>query len=193
MKKILFPVLFAFAMAACTTPIEQRPQPHFAYKAYPPVLLNVANIRVEEAYVSPGQPPHAEQLMPLPLPQAVADWAHHRFQATGSAGTAVITIKDASVVTQDLPRTKGVKGWITVDQAERFDAKIAIDMHVENMTSGENGSGTVNLTRGQSIGEDASIEDRDHIWTTMEESMLTDLDAGTQKMLRNRLPFLIKQ
>ena len=193
MKKILIATLTAFVLAACTTPIEQRPQPHFAYKAYPPVLLNVATIRVEEAYVTTGQPPHAEQLMPLPLPQAVSDWAHSRFQAVGQSGTAVITIKDASVVTTDLPRTKGVKGWVTVDQAERFDAKIAVDMHVENMTGGDTGSGTVNLTRGQSMGEDASIIDRDRLWTSMEEAMMTDLDAGAQKMLRSRLPFLVKQ
>jgi hypothetical protein len=193
MKKFTAIVIFtAFALTACVTDVASRPQPHFSYKQYPPVALNVASIRIDVVYKPPMQSPHVEHLMPLPLPQAVEDWAHSRFQASGTSGTAIITVTDASMVTQDLPRTKGMKALVTIDQAQRFDAHVAVDVHVEGLTSGETGSGNVILSRSQSIGEDASIGDRDQLWTNLEEAMMTDLDAGAQKMLHARLPFLIK-
>ena len=46
------------------------------------------------------------------------------------------------------------------------------------------------LRAAQTSGEDTSVEDRDIAWTKMAEGMITDLDAGTQKMLQDRLPFL---
>lgn len=194
MKKFAFllPVIAAALLTACTVDAPARPQPRFTYKQYPPVLVNVANIQVVEQYVSPAQKPNVEHLMPLPLPNAVADWARSRFQTTGSDGTLIITITDASMKEQFLQRTEGVRGIMTVDQAERYDARISVDFRVENMAMGETGSGQVNLTRGQSLAENASIQDRDMLWNSLSETMLTDLDAATLKMQRAKLPFLAK-
>lgn len=184
--------LALIALAACTVAPPERPKPNFAYKQYPATVLNVAEINIVEAYVPPMRAPNVEHMMPQSLNAAVAEWARTRFRAGGSDGTVTITIQDASVIGQDLNRTNGVKGWFTVDQAERFDAKVLVEMKVEGVALGSTGSGTVRVERGQTIAENVSILDRDRAWTSMSETILLDLDAGTQQMLQNRLPFLVQ-
>lgn len=191
MKKIFAACAFVLFAAACAMQAPERPQPHFAYKQYPPIKVDVAVIEVKENYRMPMNTPNVEHLMPQPLPQAVADWARSRFVAVGSAGTMTITVGDASVVRKDLPRTNGVQGWFTVDQAERYDAKVAIDFRVDG-SGFQSGAGNAAVTRGQSIGENASVQERDRTWTKMEEAMMTDLDAATQKMLQERLAFILR-
>lgn len=190
-NKIAF-VLVALFVAACAMNAPSRPQPHFVYKQYPPTVLGVATIQVVQEYAMPSNDPNIEHLMPLPLPTAVADWARTRFQAGGSDGNLIITIKDASIKGQDLPMTKGVKGMFTIDQAQRYDGKINIEFRIDGTVAGSGGSGMVSVNRGQSVAENTSIQGRDKAWTSMEEAMLLDLDANTQTMLRNRLAFLIK-
>lgn len=182
----------ALLLASCTLPNETRPQPHYTYKDYPPTTLGVATIQVMQDYVMPAQDPHVEHLLPQPLPSAVADWARTRFKAGGADGNLIITIKDASIVGQDLPKTSGVKGWFTIDQSQRYEGKITVEFRIDGAKDGAGGSGTVLVNRGQTVAENSSIQDRDRTWTGMEQTMISDLDANTQRMLQNRLPFLIK-
>ena len=188
----VFAVMAAVTVAACTMNVPERPRPQFAYTQYPPTVLNVAEINVVEAYAPPMRLPNVEHLMPEPLTQSVATWARNRFRAGGADGVVTITVSDASVTAKDLSRTQGVKGWFTVDQAERFDARVLVEMQVDGVALGSTGSGTVRVERGQTVAENASVQDRDRVWTRMSESILLDLDAGTQQMLQNRLPFLLQ-
>ncbi len=198
MKKLILSGCAALAtiglIACANTMTGPRPTPRYSYTQYPATTLGVANIQVVEAFSSPMAQPNAEHLMPEPLPQAVANWARTRFKAGGGDGTLVITINDASVVQKNLQRTTGVKGWFTVDQSERYDAHIQVSFAVQGTTTaGTSGSGSVNVNRGQTIAEDASLQDRDRTWTSMAEAMLTDLDAGTQQMLDQKLAFLLQR
>lgn len=185
--------LIAVSLTSCAVSPPQRPQPNFAYKQYPVTVLNVAQIDVVEAYTPPMRAPNVEHLMPQSLSTSVAEWARTRFKTGGTDGVVTITIRDASVVAKDLNRTEGVKGWFTVDQAERFDARILVEIKVDGLALGSTGSGTVRVERGQTIAENVSILDRDRAWVSMSEAMLTDLDAGTQQMLQDRLPFLVQK
>jgi len=191
MKKLIL-IFAALMLASCNTvaPV-QRPVPRYVYQQYPQVLLNVGNIEVVEAYTTPSDGMHAEQMMPDPLPRAIATWARDHFKANGGNGTLTITVKDASVLKRDLQSMGGFKGAITVEQAERYDAKMLVEFKVDGNGSGPDGSGVVNVARGQTIAENASLQDRDLIWTKMAEAMMIDLDAGTQKMLSSKLSFLL--
>lgn len=191
MKK-LFAFAAAFALVACNTlaPVE-RPTPRYIYQQYPPVVLNVGNIEVVEAYTTPSDGQHAELLMPEPLPNAVANWARSHFKANGGNGTLTITVKDASVLKKNLESAGGFKGAVTIEQSERYDARILVEFNVNGNGTGPDGTGMVNVARGQTIAENASLQDRDLIWTKMAEAMMIDLDAGAQKMLNSKLSFLL--
>jgi hypothetical protein len=193
MKKLSI-ICAAILLAACAnTETHPRPVPQYVYQQYPVAQLNVGSIQVVEAYTMPMNKPNAEQLMPEPLPKAVANWARGHFKATGGDGTLTITIKDASVVEQDLKRSKGLKGAVTIDQAELYNAHILVEFSVSNMSSGKEGSGQVNVSRSQSIAENASLQDRDVLWTGMEEKMMLDVDAAAQTMLQQKLGFLLQK
>lgn len=191
MKKILM-IVAAVVLTSCNTIVPaQRPTPRYVYQQYPVAMLNVGNIQVVEAYTSPSDGMHAEQLMPDPLPTAVATWARNHFKANGGNGTLTITVKDASVLKKDLQSAGGFKGAMTIEQAERYDARILVEFKVDGNGTGPDGTGMVNVARGQTIAENASLQDRDAIWTKMAEAMMIDLDAGAQKMLNSKLSFLL--
>lgn len=191
MKKFALALAAVLLVAACAnTTTVPRPVPNYAYKKYPPVLVDVASIQVVD--YSPGmRAPNVEHLMPQPLPAAVSDWASTRFKAVGTQGVLTITVRDASMVGKDLNRSGGIRGVFTIDQAERYDAHIAVEFRVESgLTSG---NGSVEVNRGRTIAENASLQDRDRAWTEIEENMLIDLDAATLTMLSNRLPNLVRK
>lgn len=141
-------------------------------------------------YVPTMQQGHVEHLMPQPLPAAVSEWARTRFKAVGTKGTAFITVKEAVLVGTDLNRSSGIKGIFTIDQAERFDGRVTVEMRVEGREPEPNGNGVVKVERGQTIAENASLQARDKMWTEMEEKMISDLDAATQRMISKRLSFV---
>ncbi len=185
-------VLFAFGLTGCTVPTDDKPRANYAYKAYPPTILGVSTIQVVQEYVMPSREPNVEHLLTQPLPDAVAEWARARFQAGGADGNLIITIKEASIIGQDLPMTNGVKGWFTIDQSQRYQGKILVEFRLDGTATGSSGSGSVVVNRGQTVPENTSINGRDVIWTRSQEAMMADLDASTQRMLQNRLPFLLK-
>lgn len=192
MKKLCLVLATTFLTACTTVAPVQRPMPRYVYQQYPATLLKVGSIQVVEAYTSPADNKHAEQLMPEPLPRAVANWARNHFKADNSGqGTLTITIKDAGVLEKDLPPSGGFRGAVTIEQSERYDAHVLVEFRVDGNGSGPDGTGIVNVTRGQTIAENASLQDRDRIWTRMAEAIMTDLDAGTQTMLNNKLSFLL--
>ena len=49
------------------------------------------------------------------------NWVHDRLEATGTTRRARARIIDASVKESELPRTKGLTGAFTTDQAQRWD------------------------------------------------------------------------
>jgi hypothetical protein len=102
-------------------------------------------------------------------------------------------VRDASLVAKDLPRTTGVKGWFTVDQAERYEGKIAIEFKIDGVPGTDHATGIASVSRAQTMPENATINDRDVTWNRMEENMILDLDAGTLRMLQEKMPFLIAQ
>lgn len=203
MKKFMLLAVSALMLgglvASCATlEVDTLPKPEYAYKQYPVQELNVASIEVVSAYNQPMQPPNVEHLMPDPLPRALEEWARTRFRAGGGTGTLVITIKDAHVISQALPTKTGVTGMFRVDQSERFESHVEMEFHAQNVTDAsglmpgttKGGTGIINVNRGITRSEDATIQERDRTLTTLSEALLLDVDASGQKMLAERLPFL---
>lgn len=191
-KLSAFAMLFCAAMfvAACANvPPPQRPVPVFDYAKYPQIKLDVASVQINE-YIPTMQAGHVEHLMPMPLPQAASQWARTRFKAVGEKGTAFITVKEASVVEVGLNRSTGVRAVFTVDQAERYDAALIVEIRIEGREPEPNGNGIVKVERSQTIAENASLQARDKVWTDMEEKMMSDLDAATLNMISKRLSFV---
>ena len=181
-------------VAACATmTLPPRPVPSLNYQKYPPVPLNVAQIQVIDNYTASSQPPFIEAQMAAPLPQVVHNWAANRFQARGQDGTLVISIDKASVESDNLKRTTGFRGLVTVDQSQKLAGQIEVKFSVSNSSFGSSGMANVGVKGIRTVAENASLQQQDEILADLTESLMLELDSGTQRVFAQKLPTLMQQ
>lgn len=186
--------LLAFGVAGCSTGEPQpRPMPVLAYQKYPPVRVNVARVEVVNRFNPGAQPGHIENQMAMPLPNAVQDWASRRFQAMGQDGVLTITIDNASVISESLQRTGGVKGVFTIDQATKFLGAVDVKFAVTDMSFGTSGSAQVAVKSTRSVAEDTSLQQQDIVLANLTDGLMMELDAATQRVFVEKLPSLMQQ
>lgn len=180
MKKYLS-IFVACLLCACSTAQEMlRPQP-ISFTQYPLIQLNVANIEIKDEYTSPQQKPNVEHLMPVSPAEAMHGWVADRLRATGGSRTLQVIIRDASVKETELPRTEGVKGVFTNDQAYRYDARLDVEMRIYGDRALSEASLNTLGTRSETIPENASVLSRDKAFNTMIKKLMMDVNAELEK------------
>jgi hypothetical protein len=185
MKRI--PVLAAFAALALLTSCESGPPrpayPDLSYAHLAPIMLNVADVQVVREYVSPGTRPNVEQMFPA-VPAAVAErWARDRLRAAGREGVATVRIVNASVVEVALPRTGGVRGAVTTDQSERYDAVLEISVEASRRSDGRRAMVSSRAQRSRTVPEDITLNDREKVWFEMTEALMNDINAALERQI----------
>lgn len=185
MKKIFALAAAALLLASCQEAAAPQSLAPIHFGGKPPMRFNVAQINVVETYRSPMQVPNIEHtLLPTPT-QAVQQWAAQRLQAAGTRGNLEITIEDASVKEVALPKKKGVEGFFTDDQSERYDARIRATMRLydgANVMSMADAS--VEVTKSRSVNEKATVAEREKMFHDMTQEMMTQFDAEAEARLR---------
>lgn len=186
MLKFLYPALAgalcSAMLTACQPPpaLENFSKPSFA--AMPPIRLNVADVQVHEEYISPFKEPHVEHYFPTPPAEGVKIWVRERIQATGTAGRLDVVIHDAGVLESTLPRTAGLKGAFTKDQSMRYDGRLEVSLKLyDGQDIISRADAHVEVTKTQTIGEDATVADRDRLFDRMSKEMLATLNAELEK------------
>ncbi len=108
------------------------------------------------------------------------------------ARTLTITIEEASVIEEPLQRTEGVQGLFTLDQAYRYKATLIVSLSSTPLDHTASQSSTrATIEHSRTVGEYASVQDRDTAWTLLTQDVMHDLDLYLTKSLREKLPFLI--
>lgn len=91
----------------------------------------------------------------------------------------------------DLPRTQGLRGAFTKDQAQRFDAKVEMAVEVRNERGFQDGFATATAERFTTVAEDITLNDRDRILFGLVEDLMrelnTRLDANIRSFLAGQL------
>jgi hypothetical protein len=178
-------------LVACESAPPPPQFPELTFTHLPPIKLDVARIDVVRQYVSPGVKPNVEQLFPV-LPAAVAErWAHDRLRAVGGDGVARVIIQRASVVEAKLPRTTGLQGMFTTDQAWRYDGVLEVSIEVLDRTDGRHGSVSVRAMRSRTAPENVTLNDRDKLWFDLTEALINDVNASLERQIKEDFrPFL---
>lgn len=157
-----------------------------------PIVLDVASIEVESAYAPPMQPPNVDHEIPLSPSDAVRLWASARLKAGGPQGKARIIIRDASIVELDLKTTKGIKGWFTKDQSQKYEGKIQVDIVVEGTSRGVTGSVSAAVARATTVAEDVTLAQREKTMLELVRDLAGDLDVELDKSIRtNMFPVIV--
>jgi hypothetical protein len=94
---------------------------------------------------------------------------------------------DASVIETALPRTQGLRATFKIEQSERYDGRIIVRLDLVTPRGNVEGSVTAQVDRVETIGENASIADREALWFSMVEAMGRDLNAQMERQIRQHL------
>lgn len=175
-------------LAACSTPPPPRPQyPPITFQDKAPISLDVSDVAVEVAYVAPATPPNVDHLFPVLPSNAAQQWARDRLRPGGASFRARYVVQDASVVEVPLKKSSGLTGIVTKDQAERYDARIAVELLIYDSQGRQVAAAQGQAVRSRSVREDITLTERDQVWYDMTKTMMSELDEQLTKTIKTSL------
>ncbi|WP_246024176.1 hypothetical protein [Azospirillum ramasamyi] len=182
-------------LAACqSTPPRPAPRP-IDFSNFGPIVLNAGSIDVVDAYRPMGAK-HVEGRSAVPPGEAVRRWAAERLQAAGGQGRVRVTIRDASIVEVQLPTRKGISGYFTNDQAQRYDGRIEVEITGEVPDTGNGGFRGVTrstVTHSTTVPENISLADREATFLEITRRMMDDLNARLDAGIRKDLAPMVRR
>ncbi|MEQ9333121.1 hypothetical protein [Thalassobaculum sp.] len=173
--------------AGCARPDPTVRFADLTFAGRSPITLDAARIEIVDEYRMPLADPNVEHRAPLAPAAATERWARDVLRTSGAGGRAVFRITKGSLVENRLKTTGGLKGWFTVDQAERYDAAIEGRLDLYGADGRLLGNAEAQATRYQTIAEDASLNDRQRLWYNLVEATATDFAASMEAAIRGKL------
>ena len=185
---VLAPSLFAgMLLTGCAVKTTSAPEVSLTFMNRPAIHLNVGKIQVVNRYQMPLKPPLVEHLMPVAPGAGVERWAMDILRAIGSGNTAILTIHDASVTEISLQQKPGLKALLTLDQAQRYDARLRATLEIRDVNGQQRGQVEVEVTRSQTVPENITFNQRTAVWFQMVEGLLADFAAQMELQVRKDL------
>ena len=194
MKKNKFSLLVAVAavaltvsVAACTSaPPMTLTQPDLTFAQMQEISLAVAKIEVYDEYKSPMGGTNIEHEFATPPSAAAHNLIQNKLKATGDRQILRVFIDDASVRSQKLPVRTDFQGFFTREVSERFVGRVALRFELVNEDAPDIVIGRANVSsdRTSSLVENASLADRDVVYTALTEALMRDLYEGFATTVR---------
>ena len=178
-------VMIAFAgllLSACNTPPNVNRFDQINFQHLPDIKLDVAEVVVEQSYDPPNLPPNVDHLFEVSPSQTAMRWAGDRLVVGGARRQARFIVREASVVEVPLETSKGLTGFLTLDQTERYQAKIEVELQI---IDGDRvaGSTVVRAKRSITVPEDITLNEREGIWYQLTQKIMNDLNGELEKAI----------
>ena len=171
-------------LAACETPPRAAiPQQSFVDR--PPIAIDVAQIRIVDAYQPAMTPPHVEHLMAQAPADILRLWGQQRLQAAGSAGELLVVIEEASIVEEALASSPGLTGLFSNEATDRYAAHFVL--RVDAVRAAWQGSAEASARRSITVLENATLAEREGTLFNLTERTVRDLDAELERNIRLHL------
>jgi hypothetical protein len=185
-------VLLALALAGCETPATAPSFADIRFTQEPKLRIDAASIEVKEEFQPSFKAPNVEHLFPVPPERAMENWVQDRLVAAGSTRRVRVRILDASVRETALPKTPGVKGAFTTDQAERYDASVAMAIELLGANGFVERTARAQAQRSQSVQEGLTPNQRDQAWYDLTREVVGELDRELERQLRAVFTFYVQ-
>jgi hypothetical protein len=177
------------ALAACAGGPPPRPafaEPSFAQ--YGPLTFDALRFEVRDEYVPPLKAPNVEHEMPLRPAAAAVRWANDRIRIGGrTARTVFVRVRRAPVIETDLRKTTGLRGLLTTDQAQRYDAELEVAVELVSAAGQRDGHASALVRRSVTVPENISINGRDRVLHGLVEQLMADLNGELERNIRVHL------
>ena len=181
-------------IGACAAP---EPRPDFTridFADRPQLRLDVARVifrdetgRDETGRDETGGEEEASEVgrfFPDPPRDVVERWVRQRLAPVGAEGEIQAILHEASVREIALPRTRGVRGLVTIDQSERYDARIVLALRAYDH-NGQFVSGVESrIERSTTVPENLGRGERTAIWHRLMEDVARRLDEEMERAIR---------
>ena len=170
-------------VGACTLPNPEVRFPEITFGHVESIQLDVAGVEFVDRYAPPNAPPNVEHLFPV-TPSAVARrWAADRLMAVGVTRLARVVLVNATVTETALQPSQGIKGLITTEQGERYDATIEVRIEIVDDRGAVEGQVRVVAERSRTVPENITLNQREQVWFELTEDVMRDLDSELQRTI----------
>jgi hypothetical protein len=174
----------AFANSGCSSHREgPLVVPEISFTRYQPIYLDVANIDFVEEYKSPQREPFVEHLLPITPAEAMRAWVKDRIRSVGLNHTMQVIIKDARVVSVELPQQEGLGGVFSANPNRRYDSRLEVELRVYNNGAMSDASVTVVATQSNTISQKATIQERKAAFAKMTFQLMESANAELEKQI----------
>lgn len=191
--KIMRPLVVAAAatvaltLAACAT---EKPPPKvepLSFGNLPEIRLDVAELQIIPAYAATKRRPQVEHLFHT-LPQdALQNWARAKVMAAGRTNRAMVVVRQASVIEVPLKTKKGVRGALTKEPSERYEAVVEVELEIRDDTGRRIGWMTTRVSRERSVQEGITEPERMVFWQKLTGELVTDLARAFDQRVTEHL------
>lgn len=174
-------------VTACETAIPDRTFADITFANHPQFKLNIGSIEVVSKYKPPMKEPNVEHRFPIPPLKALRQWANDRLLAKGPAGAARFTIIGASALETPLTMEKGMKSLFIYQQSHEY--KVSVEAMLELFDGGgaRLGYATAAASRSATVGEDATLNQREMLWHAMTEKVMNSFNETLETNIRKHL------
>ena len=107
-----------------------------------------------------------------------------RLVAGGATGALRYLVREASVIETPLARKDGLEGVLKVEQSERYDARLLVEVELLDGFGTRQGRVEVEATRSNTIAENATLRERERLWFEMAEQLTGDMGQALEAKLR---------
>ncbi len=180
-------ILVGFSLAACATPRPARNLDKISYSERPQIRLDVREIEIVRAYRPPNAAPNVDHLFPVPPAAGAQLWASDRLKAAGPLRRARFIVHEAPVIEVALARSGGLTGTFTIDQSERYDARLVAELQILAEDGRVEASVTVEVTHHRTVPENLTLNERVQVWHEMTQTLLDAMDRRLDATIKEGL------
>jgi hypothetical protein len=177
-------VLTLLTLAGCETDkIDYKPD----YAAEPAITLAVGNVQVVDQRQPPAQSNFIDERRGNELTDETKRWLSIRIRA-GGGGTARAIIDQASVTERLIAnRTGGFFGWAGNEPTYTLDGNLAVRIVITDETGQERASASAHVGRSRSVGNRASIVERDNEARRLMADLIHDIEPNLKQAISQNL------
>lgn len=181
--------LVALVLVGCTTPPPPQKLPELTFGHLPQIRLAVDRIDIRDDYKPPLAAPHIEHRVPQAPARAAVRWAGDRLAAVPDGGgrRAEFVVIDARMTETPLPRTGGVQGMFTTDQAQRYEARLAVQLEILDVRGARMGVVTAEANQSRTAPEGITLDARDRLQFEVVEALMRTIDAELTRSIDSTL------
>jgi hypothetical protein len=180
-------VLVGFSLAACATPPPARNLDRISYSERPPIRLDVREVEIQRSYQPPNAAPNVDHLFPVPPAAGAQLWAADRLKAVGPSRRARFIVREAPVIEIPLARSGGLTGTFTIEQSERYEARLVAELQILAEDDRVEASVTVEVTHHRTVPENLTLNERLQVWHEMTRSLLDEMDRQLDATIKEAL------